>query len=112
MKTVEYSDEYLPDVSETEWMELHDRASSVTDDEIDYSDIPATTDFSGFKRWNDPSLYKPLKKDIHIKLDADILVWLKSGGKGYQTRINRILRKAMLSGGGGGSTGAFHPAVW
>jgi uncharacterized protein (DUF4415 family) len=95
MKTVRYSDDYLPDVSEKAWLELRDRAGSIADSDIDYSDAPASTDFSAFKRWDDPSLYKPVKKDVHIKLDADILAWLKSGGKGYQTRINAILRKAM-----------------
>jgi uncharacterized protein (DUF4415 family) len=99
MKTVKYSDEYLPQVSEKDWMELRDRAGSIADGGIDYSDAPAVTDFSAFKRWDDPSLYKPVKRDVHIKLDADILVWLKSAGKGYQTRINAILRKAMATGG-------------
>jgi len=32
------------------------------------------------------------KKDIHIRLDADVLVWFKATGRGYQTRINRVLR--------------------
>jgi uncharacterized protein (DUF4415 family) len=95
MKTVKYSDEYLPQVSEKDWMELRDRGGRTADSELDYSDAPAVTNFSAFKRWDDPSLYKPVKKDVHIKLDADILAWLKSGGKGYQTRINAILRKAM-----------------
>jgi uncharacterized protein (DUF4415 family) len=76
-------------------MELRDSAGRMTDDTIDYSDAPATEDFSGFKRWNDPTLWRPIKKDIHIKIDADILAWLKCGGKGYQTRINTILRNAM-----------------
>ncbi|GHV46517.1 hypothetical protein AGMMS49546_34670 [Spirochaetia bacterium] len=97
MGTVKYSDEYLPKVSEKDWMELRDRAGRVTDDKIDYSDAPATEDFSAFKRWNDPALWRPIKKDIHIKIDADILAWLKSSGKGYQTRINAILRNAMTT---------------
>jgi uncharacterized protein (DUF4415 family) len=98
MKTFSYSDDNLPLVSEKDWMELRDRAGRISDDEIDYSDAPASTDFSAFRRWDDPSLYKPVKKDVHIKLDADLLVWLKRGGKGYQTRINALLRKAMSSG--------------
>ncbi|MDR3341407.1 MAG: BrnA antitoxin family protein [Treponema sp.] len=98
MKTFSYSDDNLPLVSEKDWMELRDRAGRISDDEIDYSDAPASTDFSAFRRWDDPSLYRPVKKDVHIKLDADLLVWLKSGGKGYQTRINALLRKAMSLG--------------
>lgn len=34
----------------------------------------------------------PRKKDVHIRLDADILDWFKSHGTGYQTRINAVLR--------------------
>ncbi|GHV05041.1 hypothetical protein FACS189485_11410 [Spirochaetia bacterium] len=99
MKTVKYSDDNLPKVSEKDWTKLRDRAERITDDEIDYSDAPATKDFSGFKRWNDPALFRPIKKDIHIKIDADVLAWLKGGGKGYQTRINGILRNAMAATG-------------
>jgi uncharacterized protein (DUF4415 family) len=42
-------------------------------------------------------LYIPIKKDIHIRLDADVIEWLKRNGKGYQTRANEILRRAMLA---------------
>ena len=40
----------------------------------------------------------PVKKTISIKIDADILAALQSLGKGYQTRINSILRKAIMTG--------------
>ena len=40
--------------------------------------------------------YKPIKKTVNIRIDADVLEWLKSAGKGYQTRLNAILREAML----------------
>ncbi len=39
--------------------------------------------------------YRPIKKPLTIRLDADVLAWLKSQGKGYQTRLNRWLRTAM-----------------
>jgi uncharacterized protein (DUF4415 family) len=39
--------------------------------------------------------YKPLKKPVTLRLDADVLAWFKKQGRGYQTRINRALRKAM-----------------
>jgi uncharacterized protein (DUF4415 family) len=39
--------------------------------------------------------YKVLKKPVTLRLDADVLVWFKSQGRGYQTRINRALRKVM-----------------
>jgi uncharacterized protein (DUF4415 family) len=41
-------------------------------------------------------LYRPLKKPVTLRLDADVLVWLKKQGPGYQTRINRALRKLMM----------------
>ena len=40
--------------------------------------------------------YKPIKKTVNVRLDADVIEWLQSGGRGYQTRMNAILRKAML----------------
>lgn len=62
---------------------------------IDYSDIPELTDdfFKNARRVNEPLS----KSQLTIRLDADVLAWLKSNGRGYQTRINRILRLAMES---------------
>jgi uncharacterized protein (DUF4415 family) len=40
-------------------------------------------------------LYRPIKQKISVRLDRDVLIWLKSGDGGYQTRLNRILREAM-----------------
>lgn len=59
--------------------------NKMPDSEIDYSDIP------------DESLYRPAKKMTTVRLDADVLSWLRSQGKGYQTKINAILRREMLS---------------
>jgi uncharacterized protein (DUF4415 family) len=42
-------------------------------------------------------MYKPVKKPITVRLDADILAWYQRGGRGYQTRINLALRKAMMA---------------
>lgn len=39
--------------------------------------------------------YRPLKKSVTLRLDADVLAWFKKQGRGYQTRINRTLRAAM-----------------
>jgi uncharacterized protein (DUF4415 family) len=41
-------------------------------------------------------LYKPVKKPVTLRLDADVLAWFKKQGRGYQTRINRALRKLMM----------------
>jgi len=39
---------------------------------------------------------EPVKVSLSIKIDADVLAWFKAGGKGYQTRINKALRDAMM----------------
>jgi len=61
---------------------------------IDYSDIPKLGDefFTKAK-----VAWPPVKHQLTIRLDADVLDWLKANGRGYQTRINRILRAAMES---------------
>ena len=62
------------------------------DADIDYSDIPPLgPEF--FTKATAP--WPPSKQQLTIRLDADVLAWLKSNGRGYQTRINRILRAAM-----------------
>ena len=43
--------------------------------------------------------YRPIKKSVTIRLDSDVLAWVKSQGGGYQTRINNLLRTAMESHG-------------
>jgi uncharacterized protein (DUF4415 family) len=40
--------------------------------------------------------YRPIKKTVNVRLDADVIEWLQSNGKGYQTRMNSILREVML----------------
>jgi uncharacterized protein (DUF4415 family) len=44
-----------------------------------------------------PPLLPPVKQQITARLDSDVLHWLKSQGKGYQSRMNEILRKEMLA---------------
>lgn len=61
---------------------------------IDYSDIPPLDD-EFFKKAQQG--WPPAKQQLTIRIDADIVSWLKSYGRGYQTRINRILRAAMES---------------
>jgi uncharacterized protein (DUF4415 family) len=54
------------------------------------------------KDWTDGivgKFYRPIKKPVTVRLDADVLAWLKAQGKGYQTRINSLLRAAMSSQG-------------
>ena len=69
--------------------------AAMPDKQLDTSDIaPLTEDF-----WENAArnpFYKPIKQATTVRIDADVLQWLKSNGKGYQTRINSILRNAML----------------
>ena len=62
--------------------------------DIDYSDIPPL-DKTFLKRAT--AAWPPVKRQLTIRLDADVLDWLKGHGRGYQTRINRILRVVMES---------------
>jgi hypothetical protein len=63
----------------------------MSDEDIDYSDIPPL-DERFFVR-----IATPPKRQLTIRLDADVLDWVKRHGRGYQTRINRILRVVMES---------------
>ena len=66
--------------------------AAMPDEEIDTSDIPEITDWSKAVVGR---FYRPVKEAVTIRLDADVLDWLKQGGKGYQTRVNKILRAVM-----------------
>jgi uncharacterized protein (DUF4415 family) len=65
------------------------------DSKIDTSDIPELTEEFWKNAVRNP-FYKPTKTVTTVRVDSDVLVWLKSKGKGYQTRLNVILREAML----------------
>ncbi len=65
------------------------------DDQIDTNEVPEIPDWSTAKRG---ALYRPVKQQITLRLDTDIVAWFKRharGGRGYQTDINRALRSHM-----------------
>lgn len=64
--------------------------NAVPDSEIDFSDIPDIT-----AEEIEALMALPAKQSISIRLDEDVLEWLKSYGPGYQTRINMLLRALM-----------------
>ena len=69
--------------------------SRQSDDEINTSDIPELTE----KFWQNAvrnPFYRPVKQQLTLRLDADIIAWLRRQGRGYQTRANALLRDAML----------------
>jgi uncharacterized protein (DUF4415 family) len=68
---------------------------ALPDDKIDYSDIPPLTE----KFWENAvrnPFYRPVKQQLTVRLDADVIQWLRRQGEGYQTRLNALLRSAML----------------
>jgi len=67
-----------------------DAVAALRDSEIDTSDMPEVTDWSGALRGG---LYRPVKRLTSLRLDADLLEWFKRDGEGYQTRINAALRE-------------------
>lgn len=95
MKTVKRIVDTLPPLSEAQKDDLK-RLAAMSDDQIDTVDIPELTD-AQLAEMQRPEHYRPLKKQITARLDADVLAWLKAGGKGYQSRMNAILRQAMLN---------------
>lgn len=70
--------------------------AKLPDSDIDTSDIPEWTEENFAQAVPFRSLYKPRKEQITARIDADVLLWLKSFGKGYQTLINELLRKEMM----------------
>lgn len=77
----------MSNTSKTDWKRLE----SMKDEDIDLSDIPELED-SFFRH---AELKVPTKQSVTIRLDTDVLEWFKQQGKGYQTRINLLLRKYM-----------------
>jgi uncharacterized protein (DUF4415 family) len=94
-KMVRYTLDTLPPLTDAQEANLK-RLEAVPDSEIDTSEIPEWTD----EQWKNAvrgGLYRPVKRQITARVDADVLHWLQSQGKGYQSRINAILRREMLA---------------
>jgi uncharacterized protein (DUF4415 family) len=62
------------------------------DEDIDFSDAPPVLDWSGAEIGK---FYRPVKKPVTMRLDSDVIAWLKADGRGYQTKANWLLRQAM-----------------
>jgi uncharacterized protein (DUF4415 family) len=92
---VSYTLETLPPLTVAQRANLKALAAR-PDSEIDFSDAPELTD----EQWKNAErgrFYRPVKRQITARVDADVLEWLKSHGRGYQSRINAILRREMLA---------------
>jgi uncharacterized protein (DUF4415 family) len=73
-----------------------EKLSQRPDNEIDTSDIPELNEKFWQHAVRNP-FYRPVKRQLTLRLDADIIAWLRQQGKGYQTRANALLRDAMLA---------------
>jgi uncharacterized protein (DUF4415 family) len=72
-----------------------EKLAQMPDEDINFSDIPELTE----KFWRNAvrnPFYRPIKRQLTLRLDADVIAWLRKKGKGYQTRANELLRNAML----------------
>jgi len=82
----------LPPLTE-EQSERLSRLANLPDEQIDFSDLPKLSDaqLEKFK----PARDRKTKEMTSVRLDSDVLTWLRRSGKGWQTRLNAILREAM-----------------
>jgi uncharacterized protein (DUF4415 family) len=81
-------------LSEQEMDEIK-AVNALRDEDIDFSDIPPLPRgwSKNAKRFDE--VFKARKEAISVRIDADVLMWLKAGGQGYQSRLNEILRERM-----------------
>src|SRR5258707_3694742 len=71
------------------------RFDAIRDDQINTTDIPEITE-EQMRKGVVGHLYRPIKRPVTMRLDADVIAWLKQGGPGYQTKVNRLLRRAKV----------------
>jgi uncharacterized protein (DUF4415 family) len=94
-KRVSQTQETPPALTDAQRAHLAELAA-LPDETIDTGDIP---ELSG-EAWAAGArgrFYRPVKRQITARVDADVLDWLKSQGRGYQGRLNAILRREMLA---------------
>jgi len=70
--------------------------AALPDERIDTSDVPELPP-GAWKNAVRGRFYRPIKQAVSMRLDTDVIAWLKKRGKGYQTRVNSILRQTMLT---------------
>jgi len=86
------SEKFTFNDSLTDW----ERLDSMTDEDIDVSDIPEITPEMFARAIVRRGLRpEPTKEQVTLRIDSDVLAWFRSQGRGYQTRINALLRAYM-----------------
>lgn len=91
MTIIRYTADELPKATPEELKKI----DAIKDEDIDCSDIPELTE-TFWQYAEQGKNRRPKQQQVTVKIDADVLAWLKSQGKGYQTRLNAILRQSML----------------
>ncbi len=82
----------FPTKSRTDW----ERVDALRDEDIDVSEHPGMTPEMFAKAIARKGLRPiPRKQQVTLRLDADVLEWFKVQGRGYQSRINALLRAYM-----------------
>jgi uncharacterized protein (DUF4415 family) len=74
--------------------ELYEKRNRARDPDPDAPTLPP-------EKWENGEIgkfYRPTKTAVSVRIDNDVLAWLKSKGEGHISRVNEILREAMLSG--------------
>ncbi len=71
--------------------------AAMAEEDIDTSDIPEVTDWTGAKRG---LFYRPVKQQLTLRIDADLIDWFRQQGTGYQSRMNAALREYVNRNGG------------
>lgn len=94
MSKVRFKRSELPPLTDKQQSELVS-LSQKADGDIDFEDI-APLDDTFWSTASRGRFYRPIKTQASVRIDADVLEWLKAPGKGYQTRLNAILRAAMM----------------
>ena len=94
-KWVSYIQGALPPLSDAQRQHLV-QLGAAPDPDVDTGDIPELSE-EVWAQGVRGRFYRPVKQQITARIDADVLDWLKSGGKGYQGRLNAILRREMLA---------------
>ncbi len=93
-KEASYRRDSLPPLTDAQRQDL-ERLATMPDDQVNHDDVPKLKK-AQLAEFKPSDHYRPVKRQITARVDADVLAWLRAGGKGYQSRMNAILRKAML----------------
>lgn len=93
-KTIHYELRAAQPLTPRQKRELQ-KLASLPEKKIDISDTPELPP-TAWKNAVRGKWYRPVKQAVSIRLDADVLAWLKSQGRGYQTKVNGLLRERML----------------